>query len=124
MGVAHILAVIGTGGPIKLRVAHILTTRTNQTQEAWVYSHDGPIRRGKRGFILTTDQSDTGSAGIFSQRPNQTQEDDYLASGLWLVILEVLIPMGLWGVVRTLAVTGTGGSVKTNRVIAFKASIY
>eukprot|EP00976_Prorocentrum_cordatum_P084724 1185780-Prorocentrum_minimum.AAC.3 len=27
----------------------IFSRRTNQTQEAWVYSHDGPIRRRKRG---------------------------------------------------------------------------
>eukprot|EP00959_Pyramimonas_sp_CCMP1952_P191155 3997124-Pyramimonas_sp.AAC.1 len=26
-------------------------------QEAWVYSHNGPIRRRKRGYILTTDRS-------------------------------------------------------------------
>eukprot|EP00976_Prorocentrum_cordatum_P024849 505618-Prorocentrum_minimum.AAC.1 len=26
-----------------------------------VYSHDGPIRRRKRGCILTTDQSDAGA---------------------------------------------------------------
>eukprot|EP00959_Pyramimonas_sp_CCMP1952_P100062 2092454-Pyramimonas_sp.AAC.1 len=26
------------------------------------------------GYILTTDQSDAGSAGIFSRRTNQTQE--------------------------------------------------
>eukprot|EP00959_Pyramimonas_sp_CCMP1952_P161267 3372266-Pyramimonas_sp.AAC.1 len=29
---------------------------TNQTREARVYSHDGPIGRGKHGYILTTDQ--------------------------------------------------------------------
>eukprot|EP00959_Pyramimonas_sp_CCMP1952_P000671 13083-Pyramimonas_sp.AAC.1 len=29
-----------------------------------VYSHDGPIRRRKRRYILMTDQSDAGSAGI------------------------------------------------------------
>eukprot|EP00976_Prorocentrum_cordatum_P084313 1185607-Prorocentrum_minimum.AAC.1 len=40
---------------------------TNQTQEAWVYSHDGPIRRRKHGYILTMDQSDAKSAGIFSK---------------------------------------------------------
>eukprot|EP00959_Pyramimonas_sp_CCMP1952_P169904 3549611-Pyramimonas_sp.AAC.1 len=28
--------------------------------------HDGPIRRSKCGYILRTDQSDAGSAGIFS----------------------------------------------------------
>eukprot|EP00976_Prorocentrum_cordatum_P080763 1184102-Prorocentrum_minimum.AAC.8 len=27
--------------------------------------YDGPIRRRKRGYILTTDQSDAGSVGIF-----------------------------------------------------------
>eukprot|EP00976_Prorocentrum_cordatum_P072330 1180672-Prorocentrum_minimum.AAC.2 len=75
--------------------AGIFSRRTHQTQEAWtpearVYSHDGPIRRRKRGYIyshlsmfiiiiiigpigrrkrgyiLTTDQSDAGSAGLFS----------------------------------------------------------
>eukprot|EP00959_Pyramimonas_sp_CCMP1952_P313802 6568756-Pyramimonas_sp.AAC.1 len=51
-------------------------------QEAWVYSHNGPIRRRKRGYIryshdgpirrrkcgyiLTTDQLGAGSMGIFS----------------------------------------------------------
>eukprot|EP00976_Prorocentrum_cordatum_P112406 1195525-Prorocentrum_minimum.AAC.9 len=39
-----------------------------------VYSHDGPIGRRKRGYILTTDQSDAGSTVIFSQRTNRTQE--------------------------------------------------
>eukprot|EP00959_Pyramimonas_sp_CCMP1952_P301451 6307155-Pyramimonas_sp.AAC.1 len=34
----------------------------------------GPIRRSKREYILTTDQSDAGCAGIFSRRTNQTQE--------------------------------------------------
>eukprot|EP00959_Pyramimonas_sp_CCMP1952_P178808 3737688-Pyramimonas_sp.AAC.1 len=29
---------------------------TNQTQEAQVYSHNGPIRRRKRGNILTVDR--------------------------------------------------------------------
>eukprot|EP00959_Pyramimonas_sp_CCMP1952_P109179 2283336-Pyramimonas_sp.AAC.2 len=37
-------------------------------------SHNGPIRRRKRGYILTMDQSNAGSAGIFSRRTNQTQE--------------------------------------------------
>eukprot|EP00959_Pyramimonas_sp_CCMP1952_P446437 9347257-Pyramimonas_sp.AAC.1 len=26
---------------------YIFSRRTNQTQEEWVYSHDGPIRRGR-----------------------------------------------------------------------------
>eukprot|EP00959_Pyramimonas_sp_CCMP1952_P344948 7224398-Pyramimonas_sp.AAC.1 len=41
---------------------------------ALIYSHDGPIRRRKRGYILLTDQSDAGSVGIFSGRTHQTQE--------------------------------------------------
>eukprot|EP00959_Pyramimonas_sp_CCMP1952_P418854 8774216-Pyramimonas_sp.AAC.1 len=40
----------------------------NRTQDASEYSHDGPIGRRTRGSILTTDQSDAGSAGIFSHR--------------------------------------------------------
>eukprot|EP00976_Prorocentrum_cordatum_P049209 993285-Prorocentrum_minimum.AAC.1 len=44
----------------------IFAQRTNQTQEARVYSHDESIRRRKRGYILTMNQSDAGSAGIFS----------------------------------------------------------
>eukprot|EP00976_Prorocentrum_cordatum_P074125 1181393-Prorocentrum_minimum.AAC.3 len=40
--------------------------RTNQTQESWVYSHDGPIRCRSCGYILTMDQSDAGIMGIFS----------------------------------------------------------
>eukprot|EP00976_Prorocentrum_cordatum_P045738 923878-Prorocentrum_minimum.AAC.1 len=47
---------------------------TNQTQKAWVYSRDGPIRRRKHGYILTMDQSDAGSAGVLSRWTNQTQE--------------------------------------------------
>eukprot|EP00976_Prorocentrum_cordatum_P052751 1064175-Prorocentrum_minimum.AAC.1 len=47
---------------------------TNQTQEARAYSHDGPIRRRERGHTLMMDQSNAGSAGIFSRRTNQTQE--------------------------------------------------
>eukprot|EP00959_Pyramimonas_sp_CCMP1952_P119456 2497775-Pyramimonas_sp.AAC.1 len=42
--------------------AGIFSQQTNQTQDARVYSHDGPIRRGTRGFILTTDPSDAGRA--------------------------------------------------------------
>ena len=48
------------------RSAGIFSRRTNQTQQAQVYSHDGPIRRRRRGYILMTDQSDAGDAGIFS----------------------------------------------------------
>eukprot|EP00976_Prorocentrum_cordatum_P010887 218830-Prorocentrum_minimum.AAC.6 len=35
-------------------------------KEARAYSHDGPIGCRKRRYILTMDQSDAGSAGIFS----------------------------------------------------------
>eukprot|EP00976_Prorocentrum_cordatum_P067112 1178594-Prorocentrum_minimum.AAC.1 len=52
----------------------VFSRRTNRTQEVWVYSHDGPIIRRKRGYILTTDQSYAGSMGIFSRRTNRTQE--------------------------------------------------
>eukprot|EP00976_Prorocentrum_cordatum_P018082 365627-Prorocentrum_minimum.AAC.1 len=56
--------------------AGIFARWTNQAQEARVYPHDEPIRRRKRGYIRTTDQSDTGStgagsAGICSRRTNQ-----------------------------------------------------
>eukprot|EP00959_Pyramimonas_sp_CCMP1952_P434580 9099841-Pyramimonas_sp.AAC.1 len=43
------------------------------TRPSEVYSHDGPIRRGKHGYILTMDQSDEGNMGIFSRRANQTE---------------------------------------------------
>eukprot|EP00959_Pyramimonas_sp_CCMP1952_P334149 6997955-Pyramimonas_sp.AAC.1 len=42
-------------------------------QEAQVYSHGGPIGCRTRRYILTTDQSDAGSAGIFSWWTNQTR---------------------------------------------------
>eukprot|EP00976_Prorocentrum_cordatum_P091740 1188645-Prorocentrum_minimum.AAC.1 len=69
--------------------AGVFTRWTNQIQEARVYSHDGPIRfrkRGyihshdgpirfrKRGYIHTMDQSDSGSAVIFARWTNQIQE--------------------------------------------------
>eukprot|EP00959_Pyramimonas_sp_CCMP1952_P067014 1399398-Pyramimonas_sp.AAC.1 len=61
--------------PTQGRAPHgIFSRQTNQTQEAQVYSHDGPIRCRKRRCIFTTDQSDAGSAGVFSQRTNQMQE--------------------------------------------------
>eukprot|EP00959_Pyramimonas_sp_CCMP1952_P433427 9076445-Pyramimonas_sp.AAC.1 len=40
----------------------IFSRWTNETQEAWVYSHDEPMRRRKRGYILTMDQSDALSS--------------------------------------------------------------
>eukprot|EP00976_Prorocentrum_cordatum_P112760 1195588-Prorocentrum_minimum.AAC.3 len=47
--------------------AGIFSRWTNQTQEARVYSHDGPIRRRKRRYILTMDQSGV-SAGPSDHR--------------------------------------------------------
>eukprot|EP00959_Pyramimonas_sp_CCMP1952_P326898 6842986-Pyramimonas_sp.AAC.1 len=38
------------------------------------YSHDGPIRRTKHGYIRTMDQSDAQSTGIFARWTYQTQE--------------------------------------------------
>eukprot|EP00959_Pyramimonas_sp_CCMP1952_P472683 9500455-Pyramimonas_sp.AAC.1 len=57
----------------------IFSRWTNQTQEAQGYSHDGPIRRRKRGYILTMDPSDAGSAGIFSRWTHQTRCGSHLA---------------------------------------------
>eukprot|EP00976_Prorocentrum_cordatum_P090445 1188130-Prorocentrum_minimum.AAC.2 len=34
---------------------------TNQTQEARVYSHDRPIRRGKRGYVLRDCNAHSGA---------------------------------------------------------------
>eukprot|EP00959_Pyramimonas_sp_CCMP1952_P129909 2716719-Pyramimonas_sp.AAC.1 len=42
----------------------IFSQRTNQTQEAWVYSHDGPIGHRNHGYILMTDQSDNQGRGV------------------------------------------------------------
>eukprot|EP00959_Pyramimonas_sp_CCMP1952_P311530 6519846-Pyramimonas_sp.AAC.1 len=46
------------------RSAGIFSRRTNRMHKARVYSHDGPIGCTKRGYILTTDQSDAGRAVI------------------------------------------------------------
>eukprot|EP00959_Pyramimonas_sp_CCMP1952_P263774 5516480-Pyramimonas_sp.AAC.1 len=51
--------------------------RTNQTQDAREYSHDGPIRRRTRGYILTTDQSDARRAGLLSRRTHRTQDPEW-----------------------------------------------
>eukprot|EP00959_Pyramimonas_sp_CCMP1952_P121556 2541705-Pyramimonas_sp.AAC.1 len=60
--------------PRRARAGYISSGHpTNEAQEARVYSHDGPIRRRKRGYILAMDRSDAGSAGIFSRWTNQTQ---------------------------------------------------
>eukprot|EP00959_Pyramimonas_sp_CCMP1952_P133673 2795197-Pyramimonas_sp.AAC.2 len=37
-------------------------------------THNGPIGRKTRGYILTPDQSDAIRVGIFSRRTNQTQD--------------------------------------------------
>eukprot|EP00976_Prorocentrum_cordatum_P012605 251911-Prorocentrum_minimum.AAC.2 len=54
---------------LQTRVQHL--SRTNQTGGA---SQHGPIGHRKRGYILMTDQSDTGNAGIFAARTNRAQE--------------------------------------------------
>eukprot|EP00976_Prorocentrum_cordatum_P072084 1180576-Prorocentrum_minimum.AAC.2 len=43
-------------------------------ERSQVYSHNGPIIRGTHGYILTTDQSYAGRAGIFLQRTNRTRD--------------------------------------------------
>eukprot|EP00959_Pyramimonas_sp_CCMP1952_P239472 5004849-Pyramimonas_sp.AAC.1 len=54
-------------------VAGIFPRWTNQTQAAQVYSHDGPIRRGRHRYIPTMDQSDAGGAGIFPRLKGVTR---------------------------------------------------
>eukprot|EP00959_Pyramimonas_sp_CCMP1952_P238663 4987104-Pyramimonas_sp.AAC.1 len=39
-----------------------------RSQEPWVYSRNGPIRRRNRGYILAMGQSYAGMVGIFSRR--------------------------------------------------------
>eukprot|EP00976_Prorocentrum_cordatum_P002032 40637-Prorocentrum_minimum.AAC.1 len=47
----------------------IFSRRTNQIQEARVYSHDGPLGRRKRGYVLTTDHSDVSlTSGVCKLR--------------------------------------------------------
>eukprot|EP00959_Pyramimonas_sp_CCMP1952_P335658 7028297-Pyramimonas_sp.AAC.1 len=44
----HVRLAVGRG-----LVHHLLKLReTHQMKEAWVYSHDGPIRQRKRRYIL------------------------------------------------------------------------
>eukprot|EP00959_Pyramimonas_sp_CCMP1952_P273133 5709077-Pyramimonas_sp.AAC.1 len=42
---------------------------TPAEQTARVYSHDGPIRRRKRGYILPTDESDAGRTALGGHSP-------------------------------------------------------
>eukprot|EP00959_Pyramimonas_sp_CCMP1952_P468537 9493399-Pyramimonas_sp.AAC.1 len=56
-------------------VAGTRTTWTNQTQEVQVYSHNGPIRHIKCRYILTRDQSDTGSHTPSKPRRNVTKRE-------------------------------------------------
>eukprot|EP00959_Pyramimonas_sp_CCMP1952_P453024 9467562-Pyramimonas_sp.AAC.1 len=51
----------------------MFSRRTHRTQDARVCSHDRPIGRRTRGYVLTTDPSDAGRAGILSRRTNRTQ---------------------------------------------------
>eukprot|EP00976_Prorocentrum_cordatum_P078313 1183058-Prorocentrum_minimum.AAC.1 len=65
------------GGPrVGRAVAHEMRwhVHKDQMQATRVYSHDGPVRRRPHGYILMTDQSDAGHAGIFSWRTNQMQD--------------------------------------------------
>eukprot|EP00959_Pyramimonas_sp_CCMP1952_P339379 7107811-Pyramimonas_sp.AAC.1 len=50
------------GAGVTLSSHYAFSRRTNQTQEAQIHSHDGPIRHRKCRHILMTDQSDTGNA--------------------------------------------------------------
>eukprot|EP00976_Prorocentrum_cordatum_P037140 755354-Prorocentrum_minimum.AAC.1 len=50
--------ITSVGPPRSARVGGIFSRRTNRMHEARVYSHDGPIGHSKRGYILTTDQSE------------------------------------------------------------------
>eukprot|EP00976_Prorocentrum_cordatum_P010802 216091-Prorocentrum_minimum.AAC.1 len=54
-------AVTGTGGPVENKRYQIPKEE---------YSHGGPLRRRKRGYIIAADQSGAGSLGIFSRRTN------------------------------------------------------
>eukprot|EP00959_Pyramimonas_sp_CCMP1952_P419528 8787474-Pyramimonas_sp.AAC.1 len=69
------------GGRVSHRLRHRRRLYRFHQCEAQVSSHGGPIGRRKRGYILTTDQSDAGSAGISSRRINQTQEAQVSSHG-------------------------------------------
>eukprot|EP00959_Pyramimonas_sp_CCMP1952_P275315 5754910-Pyramimonas_sp.AAC.1 len=59
-----------------MSVASPLQTRPGPgTRPSEVYSHDGPIRRRKHGYILTTDQSDAGNMDICSRWTNHWVQD-------------------------------------------------
>ena len=51
-----------------------------------------PIRHRKREYILTMDQSDAGSAGIFSQWTNQRAVFSSLLASSLLASCELLVP--------------------------------
>ena len=66
-------------------MVHVQAVRTNRHRQSGrlddgldgvshIHDLDGPIRHRKCRYILTMDQSDTGSAGIFSRWTNRTQE--------------------------------------------------
>eukprot|EP00976_Prorocentrum_cordatum_P043609 882349-Prorocentrum_minimum.AAC.1 len=48
--------------------AGIFSRWTNQTQDARVYSHDGPIRRRKCGYILRPSAHHDGALAKWSPR--------------------------------------------------------
>eukprot|EP00959_Pyramimonas_sp_CCMP1952_P346030 7246995-Pyramimonas_sp.AAC.1 len=51
-----------------------LPDRAAELYERMEVSWSPTIGHMKRGYVLMTDQSDAGSAGMFSQRTHQTQE--------------------------------------------------
>eukprot|EP00959_Pyramimonas_sp_CCMP1952_P351022 7353678-Pyramimonas_sp.AAC.1 len=59
-------------GNQRLTRAGIFLRRTNRKQDVRVYSYDRPIESRPCGYILTTDQSKAGRAGVFSRRTNGT----------------------------------------------------
>eukprot|EP00959_Pyramimonas_sp_CCMP1952_P166019 3469931-Pyramimonas_sp.AAC.2 len=81
--VAAVVAHVYHGGAVRHQQdqsdaggAGIFSRSTNQTQEARVFSHGGPIRRRRRAYVLNQTQKvrvDAGSAGMLSRRTNQTQ---------------------------------------------------
>eukprot|EP00959_Pyramimonas_sp_CCMP1952_P148023 3097624-Pyramimonas_sp.AAC.1 len=57
-------------GPRGCSPAHLHSAvATNQTQEAWVYSHDGPIRRRKRGqWLVKSHKYNAAQLAVHHQR--------------------------------------------------------
>eukprot|EP00976_Prorocentrum_cordatum_P042307 856961-Prorocentrum_minimum.AAC.1 len=94
-------------------------TRTNQTQDARVCSHDGPIRRRMLGYILTTDQSDGATPSICLLPPNNSRLATQLyhrpprRGGKWVTTVTVCalprVRRGSDRVTKTFVSRGTDG---------------